>query len=92
MNRELIIEEEVKNYLKNDLYNANEFNFLVVKVRDFLDNFLEIVKDALRDDSEDLIEQVLSKIDLENEVQIRDYVRFYLQSLGCYFPNRWEKR
>jgi DNA-directed RNA polymerase specialized sigma24 family protein len=34
----------------------------------------------------------IDKIDLENEVQIRDYVRFYLQSLGCYFPNRWEKR
>ena len=91
MNRELIIEEEVKNYLKNDLYN-NDFDFLVVKVRDFLDNFLEIVKDAFRDDSEDLIAQVLSKINLEDEVQIRDYVRFYLQSLDCYFPNRWEKR
>ena len=92
MNREKIIEEEVKAYLNNDLAGVYELDFLVLEVIDFLDNFIKIVMDAFKDESESLMEQVLSEIDLDNEVQVRDYIRFYLQSLGCCFQNRWEKR
>ncbi len=92
MNREKIIEEEVKAYLNNDLAGVYELDFLVLEVIDFLDNFIKIVMDAFKDESVSLMEQVLSEIDLDNEVQVRDYIRFYLQSLRCCFQNRWKKR
>ncbi|MBO5224377.1 MAG: hypothetical protein J6C23_07695 [Clostridia bacterium] len=95
MNKKLIITEEINNYFKriNCKVFEEKFNSLLYETMCFLDNFTDIVRDALSNDSEEVRQYVLSKIDLEDEKQVRDYVRFYLENaFVCTFPNRWKKR
>ncbi len=78
MGREKLIREEVELYIKRTNYDIdkNVYNSLVSEVAQFLDNFEKIVSDALEDESALVRMSILSKINMEDECQLRDYSRF----------------
>ena len=82
MDRKKIIMTEIDKFLKNNP-NFDSLcmrNVLFLEVSEYLDNFNDFVKSVFSDEGETLANLVLSNIDLTNEIQLADNVRFYLEN------------
>ena len=95
MDRKKIIMAEIDKFLKNNP-NFDSLcmrNFLFLEVSEYLDNFNDFVKSVFSDEGDVSTNCILSNIDLTNEIQLADNVRFDLENailcslIDSKFPN-----